>query len=116
MTEFSIGDVEELTGVKSHVLRYWEEVIPYITPKKTSGRRVYSKRDVLLIFRLKYLIQEKKYTIEGARNRLIEEASDNNTIIDPEGNFVHVHQSFNELRIELIDLYFITKKYRNHQE
>lgn len=116
MTEFSIGDVEELTGIKAHVLRYWEEVIPSITPKKTSGRRVYTKRDVLLIFRLKYLIQEKKFTIEGARNRLIEESSDENTVINSDGKYIHIHQSFNELRIELIDLYFITKKYRNHQE
>ncbi len=116
MPEYSIGDVEELTGVKTHVIRYWEEVIPSITPQKLNGRRIYSKQDILFILRLKHLIQDKKFTIEGARNRLIEESSDNNTVQDTDGNYVHIHQSFNELRSELIDLYFTAKKYRKHQE
>ena len=114
MAEYSIGDVEELTGIKPHVLRYWEEVIPSIAPQKLNGRRIYSKHDILIILRLKHLIQDKKFTIEGARDRLIEEASDNNTVQDAEGNFVHIHQSFNELRSNLIDLFFIIKKYRTH--
>ena len=75
MASFSIGEVEELTGIKSHILRYWEEVIPSLAPKKDiGGRRSYSSRDLQIIFRLKYLIQEKKFTIEGARNQLIEDA------------------------------------------
>ena len=69
MASFTIGEVEELTGIKSHILRYWEEVIPSLAPKKDiGGRRSYSSRDLQIIFRLKYLIQEKKFTIEGARN------------------------------------------------
>ena len=75
MASFTIGEVEELTGIKSHILRYWEEVIPSLAPKKDiGGRRSYSSRDLQIIFRLKYLIQEKKFTIEGARNQLIEDA------------------------------------------
>ena len=116
MAEYSIGDVEELTGVKAHVIRYWEEIIPSITPQKLNGRRVYSKYDILIILRLKHLIQEKKFTIECARNRIIEEASDYNTVIDPEGDYIHLHQSFNEIRSELIDLFFTVKKYRKNQE
>ncbi|HOE08342.1 MAG TPA: MerR family transcriptional regulator [Treponemataceae bacterium] len=116
MAEYSIGDVEELTGVKAHVLRYWEEVIPAITPQKLNGRRVYSKHDILIILRLKHLIQDKKFTIEGARNRIIEESSDDNTVIDQEGNYMHLHQSFNEFRSELIDLFFTVRNYRKHQE
>ena len=69
MGQYSIGDVEEISGIKAHVLRYWEEVIPSIRPRKDlGGRRVYSQRDLEVIFRLKYLISEKKFTIEGARN------------------------------------------------
>ncbi len=116
MAEYSIGDVEEITGVKAHVIRYWEEVIPSITPQKLNGRRIYSKHDVLIILRLKHLIQDKKFTIEGARNRIIEEASDCNTVIDQEGNYVHLHQSFNELRSVLIDMYFMMKKNRKQRE
>ena len=55
MASFSIGEVEELTGIKSHVLRYWEEIIPSLSPQKDfSGRRIYSSRDLQIIFRLKY--------------------------------------------------------------
>ena len=75
MATYSIGEIEELTGIKAHVLRYWEEVIPGFAPKKDmGGRRVYFDRDIQTIMRLKYLIQEKKFTIEGARSELIAEA------------------------------------------
>ncbi len=116
MAEYSIGDVEELTGVKIHVLRYWEEVIPSITPQKLNGRRVYTKHDILIILRMKHLIYDQKYTIEGARNRIIEESSDSYTVTDQEGNYLHIHQSFNELRSLLIDLYFTAKKTGTPQE
>ena len=54
---YTIGQIEDLTGVKAHVLRYWEEVVPGFTPRKDmSGRRLYSQREVDLILRLKYLI------------------------------------------------------------
>ena len=68
MAQYSIGQIEKISGVKSHVLRYWEEVIPSITPKKEmSGRRIYSQKDLEIILRLKYLIYTKKFTIEGAK-------------------------------------------------
>ena len=71
MAQYSIGQIEKISGVKSHVLRYWEEVIPSITPKKEmSGRRIYSQKDLEIILRLKYLIYTKKFTIEGAKTRL----------------------------------------------
>lgn len=71
MAQYSIGQIEKISGVKSHVLRYWEEVIPSITPKKEmSGRRIYSQKDLEIILRLKYLIYTKKFTIEGAKNQI----------------------------------------------
>ena len=72
---YTIGQIEDLTGVKAHVLRYWEEVVPGLAPRKDmSGRRLYSQREVDLILRLKYLITEKKFTAEGAGRQIIEEA------------------------------------------
>ena len=72
---YSIGDVEDLTGVKAHILRYWEDVIPGFSPQKDmSGRRVYSQHEIELIFRLKYLINEKKFTAEGAGQQILEES------------------------------------------
>lgn len=74
MAAFSIGEIEQITGIKAHVLRYWETVIPSLIPQKDLGnRRVYSNKDVQIILRLKYLIQNEKYTIEGARNRIIDD-------------------------------------------
>lgn len=72
---YSIGDVEEITGVKAHVLRYWEEVIPGFSPHKDlGGRRNYTHHDIELIFRIKYLITEKKFTAEGAGQQILDEA------------------------------------------
>lgn len=72
---YTIGQIEELTGVKSHILRYWEEVVPGFTPQKdNNGRRIYSQKEVELIFRIKYLINDKKFTAEGAGQQILEEA------------------------------------------
>lgn len=72
---YTIGDVEDLTGVKAHVLRYWESVVPGFSPKKDEvGRRVYSQKEIELIFRIKFLITEKKFTAEGAGKQILEEA------------------------------------------
>lgn len=102
---YSIGQVEELTGVKAHVLRYWEEVIPVFAPQKDmGGHRVYSQRELELIMRLKYLIQEKKFTIEGARNQLIHET-------DAVNDNAETIQQINALRKELTDLYFAIKEF-----
>jgi DNA-binding transcriptional MerR regulator len=71
---YTIGEVSQLLGVKQHVLRYWEEEVPFIAPKKSkSGRRVYTDRELQLLLRLKHLLYEKRYTIEGARERIWKE-------------------------------------------
>ena len=71
---YTIGEIEELTGVKAHILRYWENVIPGFSPQKDiGGRRIYTQRELELVMRLKFLIQEKKFTIEGAREQIISE-------------------------------------------
>ncbi len=100
---YSIGQIEELTGVKAHVLRYWEEVIPGFAPQKDlGGRRVYSDRELELVLRLNYLINEKKFTIEGARNQIIEEA-------DGVTQNAALIQDIHDLRKELTELYLYVK-------
>jgi DNA-binding transcriptional MerR regulator len=72
---YAIGEVSELVGVKPHVIRYWEEEIPFIAPQKSkSGRRMYTDREVQLLLRLKHLLYEKRFTIEGAREKIWTEA------------------------------------------
>lgn len=68
---FKIGEVSTLTDLPTHVLRFWEGEFSVIQPKRThSGQRLYRKKDVLTIFKIKHLLHEKKYTIEGARQHL----------------------------------------------
>lgn len=68
---FKIGEVAELTGVKPHVLRYWESEIGSIRPTKNRHlQRLYRQRDIELILRLKELLYNQGYTIAGARKLL----------------------------------------------
>ena len=70
---YAIGEVCDLTGLKSHVLRYWETQFDVLHPgKNRAGNRVFRAADIELILLLKHLLYEKKYTIEGARQRLRE--------------------------------------------
>ncbi len=99
-TGFSIGQVERMTGVKAHILRYWEEQIPLIRPRKDSlGRRFYSSRDVSLLFRLKYLVYEKKFTARGAGEQLLRELAGLSS--------VPAASSIQEIRSELLRIYGI---------
>lgn len=63
-----IGEVAKLTGVKPHVLRYWESEFPSLKPKKNpSGQRIYAKADVEAIVEIKNLLYNERYTISGAK-------------------------------------------------
>jgi DNA-binding transcriptional MerR regulator len=70
---FTIGEVSELCGVKPHVLRYWEQEFTQLKPVKRRGnRRYYQHHEVLLIRRIRELLYQQGFTINGARNRLEE--------------------------------------------
>ena len=68
---FKIGEVSGIAGVPPYVLRFWETEFRQIKPKRTdAGQRLYRKQDVALILRIKHLLYDRKFTIEGARQRL----------------------------------------------
>lgn len=68
---YRIGEVAGLVGVEPHVLRYWESEFPTIRPQKSrSGQRVYSRKDVEKLLRVKDLLYAQRFTIAGARQRL----------------------------------------------
>ena len=70
---YSIGEVCDLTGLKPHVLRYWESQFEVLSPSKNrAGNRVYRSKDIELVLLVKHLLYEEKYTIEGANRRLLE--------------------------------------------
>lgn len=65
---YTISEVAEITGVKAHVLRYWEGEFPTLRPRKTrSGSRRYRQRDIDEILAIKDLLYEEGFRISGAR-------------------------------------------------
>ena len=71
---FSIGKASEVTGIKTYVLRYWESEFNLPRPKRSpKGQRIYKKKDIEIIFRLKRMLHEEGYTIAGAKKKLKEE-------------------------------------------
>jgi DNA-binding transcriptional MerR regulator len=70
---YSIGEVCDLTGLKPHVLRYWETQFEVLHPTKNrAGNRVFRPKEIELILLVKHLLYEKKFTIDGARQRLLD--------------------------------------------
>ena len=70
---YSIGEVCDLTGLKAHVLRYWETQFELLHPTKNrAGNRVFRPKEIELILLVKHLLYEQKFTIDGARQRLLD--------------------------------------------
>ncbi len=68
---FTIGEVSQLCDVKPHVLRYWEQEFPQLSPVKRRGnRRYYQRQDVIIIRQIRALLYDQGFTITGARQRL----------------------------------------------
>lgn len=93
MSRYSIGKICEILDTKPHILRYWEQEIPLLSPRKSrSGRRIYSEADLHLLFRIRYLVQAKGYTLTGAGKRLVED-----TILDSRNGSVAIREIRREL-------------------
>ena len=68
---FRIGEVSKIVKLPTYVLRFWETEFPRLRPKRTSsGQRLYTCKDIELVFKIKDLLYEKKFTIQGARRHL----------------------------------------------
>lgn len=80
---YSISEVSEMTSLKPYVLRYWETEFPQLRPSKNrAGNRIYRANDIKIIERIKKLLYEEKYTIQGAKKKLQQELSRSK----PDGN------------------------------
>jgi DNA-binding transcriptional MerR regulator len=106
---YTIGEVSDLTGVKPHVLRYWETEFPSLRPKKNrAGNRSYRPRDIKAVLAIRDLLYKEKFTINGARKKLQENFGNPDTIIkqmaipfsDPQARHVllSVKKELEELR------------------
>ena len=68
---YSIGEVSNIVGLKPYVLRYWETEFKQLSPPKNrSGNRTYRQKDIDIIIKIKDLLYNNKYTIEGAKSML----------------------------------------------
>jgi len=72
---YRIGEVEAITEVPAYVLRYWESEFKLLRPKKNpAGQRLYRRRDLELVLRIKSLLYGERLTLEGAKKRLLAES------------------------------------------
>jgi len=91
---FKIGEVSDLAGIPTYVLRFWESEFKQINPKRTpTGQRQYRKRDVELILIIKHLLYNKKFTIQGAKRHLLSEGKAKKA--------VPISETIDEIRMEL---------------
>ncbi len=100
---FTIGEVSELCNVKPHVLRYWEQEFPQLSPVKRRGnRRYYQRQDVIIIRQIRALLYEQGFTIGGARQQL--ESDDTKTDANQS------QQIIRQLRAELEEVLDILRR------
>jgi DNA-binding transcriptional MerR regulator len=82
---YRIGEVSQIVGVQPHVLRYWETEFRTIRPQKShKGQRVYSRRDVEKLLKVKDLLKNQGFTIAGAKKKLREPDSQSSRESEPE--------------------------------
>ncbi|MEW6619047.1 MAG: MerR family transcriptional regulator [bacterium] len=100
---FSIGEVSQLTDVKSYILRYWESEFDLLSPEKTeTGQRRYRKKDIDLILKIKDLLYKEGYTIAGAKRYLKRKQ------FKEEGKFIEIEKDY--LKKELMEMLKIMEK------
>ncbi|RII31713.1 MAG: MerR family transcriptional regulator [Geobacter sp.] len=99
---YKIGEVAQIAGVRTSVLRFWETEFDFLKPDKSStGQRLYLKKEVELILEVKRLLYTEKFTIEGVRKRITPHGKilvDNSARISPE--FDHLGL-LKEIKVEL---------------
>src|SRR5215468_1913117 len=97
---FTIGEVSDLCAVKPHVLRYWEQEFTQLKPVKRRGnRRYYQHHEVLLIRRIRDLLYDQGFTINGARNRLDDVVASSTKVSRPAA--VNAKPNLSSLRKEI---------------
>ncbi len=109
---YKIGEVCELMELEPYVLRYWEKEFPPLSPQKNSaGQRIYSNEDVQTVEKIKSLLYDEGYTIEGARRQLaesedIDDTSDNELLAENKA----LKKKLRKIRMELKELKGILKE------
>ena len=108
---FRIGEVSDLVGVEPYVLRYWETEFPAVGPKKSgTGHRMYRRKEVELLLKIKHLLYDKKFTIEGARQSLqAESRAGKPKVVKRVQQDLFAEDPLPEIRRELADILLLLK-------
>jgi DNA-binding transcriptional MerR regulator len=105
---YTIREVCDLLDLKPHVLRYWEQVIPLVAPRKDRyGRRTYSRADVNLLARVKYLIQDKGLSAASVARQLWQDAGDGSE---------DLRSTIAEIRSELLNVKALLRRRREEPD
>jgi DNA-binding transcriptional MerR regulator len=100
---YSISEVSKITGLEQYVLRYWENEFEDLKPSKNrAGNRIYTNKDIQVILRIKKLLKEEKYTIEGAKKNLKEVEPEVPQQADPAPE-VKVEESEAEIKVKKVE-------------
>ncbi len=105
---FKIGEVSRIVGVPAYVLRFWEGEFPGLKPQKSrSQQRVYRRRDVETLLKIKHLLYVQRFTIAGARKQLRESGGEV-PVAAPSGAYI-ARQSLESIRVALRELKALVK-------
>jgi len=102
---FRIGEVSTMLGLEAYVLRYWETEFPSLSPKKSgTGHRLYRRKDVEMLLKIKHLLYEKRFTIDGARQFLQAESKAASSKESKQEQQVLFQDPLPEIRRELAEI------------
>lgn len=112
---YSITEVGKMTALKPHILRYWETEFPFLRPKRNrAGNRAYRKKDIEMILRIKHLLYDEGYTIEGAKLKIRAmrkaEGEKEETVSEVESISAEKIESIRELLKEIFEFLIELKK------
>jgi len=114
---YSISEVSKLTDLEQYILRYWETEFDQLKPSKNrAGNRIYTNKDIKLILKIKKLLRDEKYTIEGAKRILndsppvpetaaIPSVNNNARVIQLKEEVRSLKKDLEEVKGFLLDLY-----------
>ncbi|MBU1098816.1 MAG: MerR family transcriptional regulator [Bacteroidetes bacterium] len=110
---YSISEVSKLTDLEQYILRYWETEFDLLKPgKNRAGNRIYTNKDIQLILKIKKLLREEKYTIDGAK-KILADGGNKTVVIEqsefseakkPEENLPDLKKDFEDIKKFLLDL------------
>ena len=109
---YKIGEVAEITNTEPYILRYWESEFPSLNPtKNSSGQRLYKKKDIETITKIKRLLYIEGFTVAGAKKKLMEE-TDRRQIAEEKKSVAH--NTLEKVKQELKSILTILEKNDNN--